>query len=120
EETAAASLLKGFLHDVDCHVGDLDVHLQTGDAIACARYLEVHVAVMIFGAGDIGEDGVVLAFDDQAHRNAAYVGPERDARIHQRDRSAAHGGLRAATVGFHNVAHHAHGIGEGFFARDQR
>ena len=35
---------------------DLDVHLQRGDALRGAGDLEVHVAVVVFLAGDVGED----------------------------------------------------------------
>ena len=38
----------------------------------CARPgdLEIHVAVVIFGAGDVGQDGVILAFQHQTHGDA--------------------------------------------------
>ncbi len=45
---------------------------RAGDALARAGDLEVHVAVMIFGAGDVGEDGVVVAFLHQAHGDAGH------------------------------------------------
>ena len=32
---------------------DLDVHLQRGDAVGRAGDLEVHVAVVVFGARDV-------------------------------------------------------------------
>ena len=88
----------------------------------CARAgdFEIHVAVVVFGAGDVGEDGVVLAFQHQAHGNTADVSGQRSARIHQGERSAADRGLRARTVGFEDVANHAHGVGELVFAGDQR
>ena len=60
-----------------------------------AGHLEVHVAVVIFGAGDVGEDGVLLAFDHQAHRDSRAGELKRHARVHQRERAAAdrgHGG----------------------------
>src|ERR1019366_7912681 len=65
-------------------------------------------------------DGVVRAFQHQAHGNTADVRGHRSTRIHQGERSAADRGLRARTVGFENVAHHAHGVGELVFAGDQR
>ena len=39
--------------------GDLDVHLQRGDAVRGAGDLEVHVAEMVLVAEDVGEDGEV-------------------------------------------------------------
>ena len=71
------------------HVRDLDIHLQARDALARAGDLEVHVAVVVFGARDVGEDGVVVAFQHQAHRDAADVRRQRSAGIHQRQRRAA-------------------------------
>ena len=51
---------------------DLDVHLQRRDAVVGAGHLEVHVAVVIFGARDVREHGVLagLLVHDQAHRHA--------------------------------------------------
>src|SRR5256884_718117 len=54
-------LREGFAHHADGDAQDLDVHLQRGDARASAGDFEVHVAVMIFGSGDVREDGVFLA-----------------------------------------------------------
>src|SRR5262249_35386861 len=71
EEASAARLFESLGHDGDGHVGDLDVHLQAGDAFARTGDLEVHVAIVILGARDIGEDGVLIAFHDQAHGDAA-------------------------------------------------
>ena len=73
---------------------------------------EIHVAVMIFGAGDVREDGVFIAFDDQAHRDAGAGGLERHARVHQSERTAADRGHRRRSVRFENVRNAAHGVGE--------
>ncbi len=51
-------------------VGDLDVHLQGGDAVLGSRDFEIHVAVVVLGAGDVGEHGVIFAFEHQAHGDA--------------------------------------------------
>jgi len=47
-------------------LGHLDIHLQASDAIAGTGNFEIHVAVMIFGSGYIGENGVIVAFLHQA------------------------------------------------------
>ena len=70
--------------------------------------LEIHIAVVIFGARDVGEDGVLVAFLHQTHRHAAHMRGERHAGIHQRERRAANGRHGAGTVRFQNVADHAH------------
>ena len=51
--------------------GDLDVHLHRGDAFGRAGDLEVHVAEVILVTQDVGEDREILAFEDQAHGDAA-------------------------------------------------
>ncbi len=46
-------------HDLGGDALDLDVHLQGGDALDGAGDLEVHVAQVVFGAQDVGEDAVI-------------------------------------------------------------
>ncbi len=48
-------LIERDAHDLFGDAGDLDVHLQRGDAILGARHLEVHVAEMILVAEDVGQ-----------------------------------------------------------------
>ena len=116
EQPRFASLLQRFFHDLGRHVRNLDVHLQAGNALLRSGYFEVHVAVMIFRARDIGQNGVIIAFHHQAHRDARDRIGHRYARIHQRQRCAAHGGHGAGTVRFQNVAHHAQRVGELVFS----
>ena len=92
---------------------DLDVHLQRGDAGARAGDLEVHVAVVVFGAGDVGEDGVLVASPTtRPMAMPAHGRLHRHAGVHQRERAAADGGHRRGAVGFENVGNQAHGVGE--------
>jgi hypothetical protein len=56
---------------------DLDVHLQRGDSLARSGHLEVHIAVVVFGAGNVGEDGVIVALLHQAHRHAGHRALQR-------------------------------------------
>jgi hypothetical protein len=46
---------------------DLDVHLQRGDAVFGTGDLEVHVAQVIFVTENVGQDGELVAFLDEAH-----------------------------------------------------
>ena len=57
-------------HDLLGDAGDLDVHLQRGDAALGAGDLEVHVAEVILVAEDVGEHREALALQDQAHGDA--------------------------------------------------
>ena len=114
-----AGLLERLAHQRDADAADLDIHLQRGDAGARAGNFEIHVAVVIFGAGDIGEHGGVVAFDHQAHGDAGAGRTQRHAGIHQRERAAADGGHGRGTVGFQNVGNQTHGVGEVGFRRKQ-
>ena len=124
EDVQAAGLGLGQrrAHHVRRDAADLDVHLQRGDAVGGAGDLEVHVAVVIFGAGDVGEDRVLAGrlVHDQAHRHAGDRRLDRHARIHHRQRAAAHRRHRRAAVGFENVGDDADGVGEVGFRRHHR
>ena len=54
-----------------------------------AADLEVHVAEVILVAEDVGQDGDLVAFLDEAHRDAGDRRLDRHARVHQRQRAAA-------------------------------
>src|SRR6185312_6286243 len=82
-EAGFASLFEGLAHDGDCDASDFDVHLKRGDSLPRAGDLEVHIAVMIFGASDIGKNCVLIVFDHQAHRDSGAGRFERDAGVHQ-------------------------------------
>ena len=70
-EASALCLRKGFAHHRNADAGDLDVHLEGGDTGASAGDFEIHVAVVIFGASDVGQDGVfVVITNDEAHSDA--------------------------------------------------
>ena len=54
---AVARLVQRDPHDLLGDRGDLDVHLQRGDALLGAGDLEVHVAEMVLVAEDVGQHG---------------------------------------------------------------
>ena len=60
-EPGLAGLLERLGEDLEGDARDLDVHLEGGDALVGAGDLEVHVAEVVFDAGDVGEDDVVVA-----------------------------------------------------------
>ena len=66
--------------------------------VAGAGDLEVHVAEVVFGTLDVGEDDVVVALLDEAHRDAGDRRRDRHARVHQRERRAAHRAHRRRAV----------------------
>ena len=78
-----ASLAQSFCHDFPADGVDLGVHLECCDSVFGSRDLEVHVAKVIFVAQDVRQNGEVIAFLDEPHRNASYGSFERNTRIHQ-------------------------------------
>ena len=88
-QPALPGLGQGDPHDLFVDAGDLDVHLQRGDALLGAGHLEVHVAEMILVAENVGEHRIALAFEDQAHGDAGGRPLQRHAGVHQRERRAA-------------------------------
>ena len=120
EEPAPARLLHRLLKNLAGQPADLDVHLQRGDALARSGHLEVHVAVVILRAGDVGEDGVIVALLHQSHRHAGHCALERDARVKQRQTRAADRGHRRRAVRFENVADDADGVRRLFGAGQNR
>src|SRR5229473_7757381 len=119
-ETGLFRLRECFAHHLNADAENLDVHLQGGDAATRARDLEVHVAVVVFGASDVGEDGVFMIFaNDEAHGNAGAGRLERHAGVHKGERTATDGGHRRGAVGLQNVGDQAHGVRKFFFGRKQ-
>ena len=67
---AFLGLLKGLAHDLGSDSGDLDIHLESCDSVACSGNLEVHVAEVVLFTEDIGKNliaAVICAFGDQTH-----------------------------------------------------
>src|SRR5207302_6051716 len=119
-ETGFLRLREGFAHDADGDAQDLDVHLQRRDACASASNFEVHVAIMVFGSGNVREDGVFLfATEDETHGDARARGLQRHTGVHKGERSAANRGHRGRAIGFQNVRNETHGVGEIRFGRKQ-
>src|SRR4030095_9410465 len=72
KEPSAKGLIEGFGHDRHCQPANLDVHLQGSDPLAVAGYLEIHVAIMILGSGNICQNGILVAFLHQAHGDSCH------------------------------------------------
>ena len=124
EDVQAAGLGLGErgAHHIGRDAGDLDVHLQRGDAAGRAGDLEVHVAVVVFGAGDVAQHRVLAGglVHDEAHGHAGHRSLQRHTGIHHRQRAAAHRGHRRGAVALEDVRHDAHGVGEVGFGRHHR
>lgn len=97
---AFVGLGQGGLHDFGRDAFDLDVHLEGGHAFGGTGHLEVHVAEMVFVTENVGEDGELVAFLDEAHGHAGDVVLERNAGVEHGEAAAADGGHRGGAVGF--------------------
>jgi hypothetical protein len=58
----ALCLRQRLTHDLRRNAADFNIHLQCGDSIMRSGNFEIHVAVVIFRAGNVGENGVLFAF----------------------------------------------------------
>jgi len=63
-----------------------------------------------FVAQDVGEHADLVAFLDQAHRDARDRELGGHARVHQRQAAAAYRRHRGAAVGLEHVRHHANRV----------
>ncbi len=114
-------LLQCFLHHLRAQTADLDIHLQGGDALGSAGDFEIHIAEVVFGALDIGQDLVTAGrIGDQAHGHTGDRGLDRHTCIHQRQGRTADGTHRGGSIGGECLGYDADGVGEGFFRRDDR
>ena len=82
-QPTALGLGQRLAHDLRSDAGNFNIHLQRSDAIFRSRNFEIHVAVMIFRASDVGEDGVLLALLHQSHGDSGHGSLKRNACIHQ-------------------------------------
>src|ERR1700687_1145430 len=113
-------LRESFTHHRNADSQNLDVHLKRGDAGAGPGDLEVHIAVMILGSGNVRQNRVFIVFpDDQAHCDSGAGSLQRYACVHQRERSTANAGHGGGAVGVENVRHNAHGVRKIRFRRKQ-
>ena len=75
-------------HEFVGDAGQLEIKLEAGDALRRAAELEIHVAVVILTADNVGEEGVALhglaiflELGDEADRDARHRALERHARV---------------------------------------
>ena len=89
--TSFTGLVEGTLEDFVAQTVALDIHLGGGDTVACAGYLEVHVAEVVFIAEDIAQDGIFCAVADKTHGNAADGFLHLHAGVEQGEGAGAYG-----------------------------
>ena len=59
--------LNRFRHDLVADAGEFQIELKTGDARVGSAKFEIHVAEMIFGADDVGQQFVAFHLSDRRH-----------------------------------------------------
>src|ERR1035437_10215042 len=100
---------------------DLDVHLESGHALAGAGDLEVHVTEGIFLAEDVRQDGdPAIGLADEPHRRPGEGGLDRHAGIHKRKARAAGRSHRGRAVGRHALTDEADDVRELVLGRENR
>ncbi len=87
-----AGLLKSVGQDLARETLHLDVHLDSGDALAGTRDLEVHVAHVVLGAEDVREDHDLAVLLDQPHGNTRHRLLDGDAGVHHGEGGATNAG----------------------------
>src|SRR5262245_31518738 len=115
-----ARLLDRLLHDRAPDAADLDVHLHGGDAVARTGDLEVHVAQVVLVAEDVRQHADLVTLLDEPHGDAGDRGLDGDARLHERERSAADRGHGGGPVRFEDLGDDADGVREAVFVRQHR
>ena len=115
-----ARLFERLAHDLRRDAADLDIHLQRGNSIFGAGDFEIHIAVMVFGARDVGQNGVLVAFFHQSHSDARDGRLQRNTRVHQRERGSADGCHRRRPIRLENVRDDSHRIGPVILGRQHR
>ena len=98
----------------------LEVHLDRGNALGGTGNLEVHLAVEVLNALNVGEGSPLagLLIGDQAAGDACDRALDGNARVHQRQRRAADGALRGRAVGGQDLGDDADGVRELLHARN--
>ena len=106
--------------DLRRDTGELRVELQGRDEALGTRDLEVHVAVEVLDALDVGEGRVLPLLEHQAHRDARDRRVRRHAAVHEREGGRADRTHRRRAVRAHDVGHHAHRVRPVLGAREHR
>ena len=105
-------LLQGGPQDVVRDAFELDVELDAGDAVLRPGDLEVHVAVVVLVALNVGQERVAVALHDQADRDAGDRLLDRHAGVHQRQGAAADGRHRTRAVRLQDLGDEADRVRE--------
>ncbi len=106
-------LSQSFFHDFGRDARNLDIHLKRRDAVFGACNLEIHVAEVILVAKNVSQDRVfAVILKHQTHGHTSHCRFQRNTRIHHRQRPATDGRHGRRPVGFRDLGHQTHCIGE--------
>ena len=116
-DAAFVSLLQSLGQDFAAEAFDLNIHLDSRNALHRTGDLEVHIAESVFHALNIRQNREVVALRNQAHSHAGYGSFDGNAGIHERQGTAAYAAHGAGAVRFEDFRHDADCVGEIFFLR---
>ena len=116
-QASLAGLLQSLFQDHGVNTADLDVHLQSSDALSGTCDLEVHVTVMVLGTRNVGKDRIPVPFHHEAHRDTGDRLLDRHAGVHQAENAAAYRRHRRRTVRFCDLGDNSDRIREIGFIR---
>ena len=107
-------LHKSLLEDLVGEAVAFDIHLCSGESVACTGGLEVHVAQVVLIAENVAKHGIFLLSRvlDEAHGDTGYGILDRHTGVHERQTACADCSHGAGTVALEDVAHHSHRVGE--------
>ena len=104
---AFLGLLKRFGHQRRRESGNLDIHLQSGDALLCSGNLEIHVAEVVLQSLDIAENNELLAVRYQSHGDPGNGRRNGNTGVHQRQGRTTHRGHGSRAVRRHTLGNQA-------------
>ena len=101
--------LDGAFDEIPRETAELEVDLEAGDALLRAADLEVHVAAVVFGAEDVGDENFLrlVGIGEKPDGNAGDRAFERNARVHERETAVADRGHRRRAVRAHDFRNDA-------------
>src|SRR5574344_2472019 len=113
-ETGVVGGLDGVLDEVPGEAAELEGDLEVGDALAGSADLEVHVAAVVFGTEDVGDENLLrlVGVREQADRDAGDGALQRHARVHKGEAAVADRRHRRGAVGAHDLGDDADRVRE--------
>ena len=111
-DTSFLRLSQRLTDHIAANAANLKVQLNSGDTVLSTSDFEVHVSEVIFRAKNIGQQNVLVAFLDHAHRNTGNGVFDFDTCRHQRQRRSTNSRHGRRAVRFEDVRDNTNGVRE--------